>query len=426
MVPCAVRRHSVRRWRVSGTALRINIPGSHRSALPLLVLFLTLGCQSSNSLPSIDVKDGRCTRRADTPEVALLPCTLSVLTYNVHGISPLLIHMETEGDERFRSASLGWLARDYDLVLLQEDFEYHDRIVEGPEIAFVQRGTGPRWTMWPLKILTLPLYPFRFTAPYGSGLTMAAPALQPVRVKKDGQIKRTDGVIVKAPLKECNGWISDANDCFSTKGILGMRLLLRNGTEIDVYTTHLDAGDSPGDRKTRRKQLKRIAKKIAKKSDGRAVILAGDLNIEYDPAPRNPPVPDPPDSNGDPPNPDYQILYDELLEPLGLRDTGARQRGKYFGHRVDWVLYRSGSTVDVQVLKTGEDERFRHPVNRGREDKSEDHRGVLSDHPALGVCFVIRRTGAGTTQLVIDKRIPRADSLEALHLCRRDTARRAG
>ena len=91
----------------------------------MLVLFLAFGCQSSHSLPPNDLKHGRCTRRADTPEVALSPCTLSVLTYNVHGISPLLIHMETEGDELFRSASLGWLARDYDLVLLQERARHH-------------------------------------------------------------------------------------------------------------------------------------------------------------------------------------------------------------------------------------------------------------------------------------------------------------
>ena len=70
-----------------------------------------------------------------------------------------------------------------------------------------------------------------------------------------------------------------------------MRLLLRNGAEIDVYTTHLDAGSSRGDRQARRNQLKRIRKKIEKKSRGRAVIFAGDLNIGYDPAPEPGPAP---------------------------------------------------------------------------------------------------------------------------------------
>ena len=368
---------------------------------------LLFGCASPQPLPRIDPTDGRCTRRADTPIVDL-PCTLSLLTYNVHGISNWMILNENRGDQRFRSASLGWLARDYDLVLLQEDFEYHDRITEGPTVAFVQRGTGPRWTLWPLKALTLPFWPLRFSAPYGSGLTITAPALQPVKIKEEGEVKRTDGVIVREALKACNGWITDANDCFSTKGVLGMRLLLRNGAEIDVYTTHLDAGGSADDRKARRKQLEQIRKKIEKKSKGRALIFAGDLNLEYDALP------------GTAINPDLALLRSELIEPLGLTDVGVRQTGKHFGHRVDWVLYRGTPAVNLQVLKYGEDERFRHPFNRGLVDEKPDYfEGMLSDHPALGVCFLVEKVPpGGPAPTVVASRQPRADSLDALHLCR--------
>jgi len=265
-----------------------------------------------------------------------------------------------------------------------------------------------RWTLWPLKLLTLPFWPLKFSPPYGSGLTITAPALQPVKVKENDEIKSTDGVIVREALKDCNGWITDASDCFSTKGLLGMRLLLRNGAEVDVYTTHLDAGMGADDRRARRGQLRQIRRRIEKKSDGRAVILAGDLNLEYD-AP-----------SGSQENLDAELLRTELLEPLGLLDAGARQAGGHFGHRVDWILYRSSPRVNLQVLEYGEDQRFRHPVNRGLEDEKPEHYdGILSDHPALGVCFLVNRVARDGPQPlpVVAQRVG-PDSPAALHHCR--------
>ena len=222
--------------------------------LAVFAVFSSSGCAGDKQLPRIDVDDGRCTRRAGTVQTHE-PCTLSLLSYNVHGISSLIFHDVGPGDTRFRSASLGFLARDYDLVLLQEDFEYHDRIIEGPKVAYVQRGSGPRWTMLPLRVLTLPLFWVPLNAPYGSGLTIAAPALRPVEVKRNGKVKRTDGVLVRKGFADCHGWFRNSADCFSTKGLLGVRLSLRNGAEVDIYTTHLDAGDSKGDQKARRAQL---------------------------------------------------------------------------------------------------------------------------------------------------------------------------
>jgi len=60
-------------------------------------LALLLGCASPQPLARIDPTDGRCTRRVDTPVVDSA-CTLSILTYNVHGISSWMILSETRGD----------------------------------------------------------------------------------------------------------------------------------------------------------------------------------------------------------------------------------------------------------------------------------------------------------------------------------------
>src|SRR5262249_13472307 len=49
---------------------------------------------------------------------------LSVLTYNVNG----LFRGAAESDPGARTPMIGWLANRYDVVLLQEDFEYHDVI----------------------------------------------------------------------------------------------------------------------------------------------------------------------------------------------------------------------------------------------------------------------------------------------------------
>ena len=122
------------------------------------------------------------------------------------------------------------------------------------------------------------------------------------------------------------------------------------------------------------------------------MILAGDLNLPYDPA--------------DESNADFQLLQDELVGKLGLQDSGARQDGRHFSDRVDWVLYRSSPDVRIQVLNRGEDQRFRHPVNRGLVRKPEQHGGVLSDHPALAVCFLISTGDLTETESPVDPERP--------------------
>ena len=47
---------------------------------------------------------------------------------------------------------------DYDLILLQEDFEFHRQIVDETTYKLIERGNGvPRIALAPLWLVTLPI-----------------------------------------------------------------------------------------------------------------------------------------------------------------------------------------------------------------------------------------------------------------------------
>lgn len=364
---------------------------------------LTVACALPERAARFDPGDGSCARRADTP-VIYGECALSVLTLNVHGLSPLLPGMGLSSNETSRSARIGWLVRDYDVILLQENFEFRDLISSGPEFLIDEVGTGPRfhWLLTPLEFLSFPIRLLRFRAPYGSGLSISSTAIAPAPSQKG-----TSQVIVREKLPDCHGWLEAKNDCFSTKGVLGVRMRMRNGAEIDVYTVHLDAGKGRKDRKTRKKQLKFIRELIQANSEGRALIVGGDFNIEFD------------DHGSACPGCDRAVLRDEFMEPLGLEDSGSRQPEPpdYWHHRVDYILYRGTEDVSVRVKQgfVGEDRRFRYSANRGRKREALAFGDELTDHPALYACFLIDNLDPGSDGTIAASAKPRRDEVVARH-----------
>ncbi len=152
------------------------------------------------------------------------------------------------------------------------------------------------------------------------------------------------------------------NDCWATKGFLFVRLRLESGAEVDVYDTHLEAGDQPEDFDVRKKQLAELETFVSARSAGRAVILGGDLNLPFD-------------------DPEQRDAVMRFARALGLRDTGARPEvGSPWSKRLDWILSRSAASVTLAVLEAGEDRAF---VRDG---------AALSDHPALFARFRVRAT----------------------------------
>lgn len=312
-----------------------------------------------------------------------VPCTVRFLSYNVHGISPILnsmyVGIPVRNDDT-RSGLMAWLLMDYDFVLLQEDFEFHRQIVHEFTYELIEQGNGPRIALAPLWLVTLPIkivnvgfqlfdspgIPFR--VPYGSGLTIASP-----------YYKAMEGGVTQVPLPDCEGWLTRKNDCWSTKGLLRVPVRLPNGAEFDVYNTHLDAGRDEEDRIVRKKQIKFLAKCIKKLSKDRAFILGGDFNSQYDHKGK--------EASGK----DYEILKDYLLDALALNDSKARpEPNGYWKNRVDYIFYRGGQGARIELISPGsEDQRFRHPVNRGRQSPNEKYEDLLSDHPAIRAEFKI-------------------------------------
>lgn len=356
------------------------IPKLLMKAAFFIVMLLGLGYE-------VTLAEGLAPREECSPDQSdsSIPCKVRVLSYNVHGISPILNYSYVGApvrDNDSRSGLMAWLLMDYDLILLQEDFEFHRQIVDETTYELIERGNGPRGTLAPLWLVTLsikiinvgfrlfnsPGIPFR--APYGSGLTIASP-----------YYKAAEGEVTRVPLPDCEGWFSRKNDCWSTKGLLRVPVRLPNGAEFDMYNTHLDAGRDEEDRTVRKKQLKFLATCIKKLSKDRAFILGGDFNSHYDEGEK--------EASGE----DYSNLKHYLIDELALHDSDARpEKSDYWKNRVDYIFYRGGQGARIELSGSGsEDQRFRHPVNRGKQTPNEDvkYEDYLSDHPAIRAEFNI-------------------------------------
>jgi hypothetical protein len=90
---------------------------------------------------------------------------------------------------------------------------------------------------------------------------------------------------------------------------------------------------------------------------------------------------------------DYRNLQHYLIDELALHDSDARpENSGYWKNRVDYIFYRGGQGARIELSASGsEDQRFRHPVNRGRQTPNEEvkYEDLLSDHPAIRAEFNI-------------------------------------
>jgi endonuclease/exonuclease/phosphatase family metal-dependent hydrolase len=182
--------------------------------------------------------------------------------------------------------------------------------------------------------------------PYGSGVSTF--------VDKDLHVPDS---AVREAYGSCHGWLKYANDCFSAKGYLRVRIRTPEGAEVDIYNTHLEAGRRKGDMAVRREQLDALAEAIERLSAGRAVIVSGDLNTDYI-------------------RPDDRDMIRDFREKTGLLDSGAAPELPRWRER-DFILYRSGAGAQVELVTAGEALEF---TGRWR---------ALSDHAALYANFQI-------------------------------------
>lgn len=284
--------------------------------------------------------------------------TLSVITYNVHGLPAFLIG-DRSGKVAAIAQALGRL-REPDgstghastIIALQEVFDrdYHRTLVKlaAPSFPFVTvRNRGGTYGL-------------------GDGLVQmsAAAFTSPTRVD----------------WKECFGRLGlYASDCDTDKGFSFARHEIAPGAFVDVYNLHADAGADRGSVAARRSNVRQLLKAIQTLSPaGTAVIVMGDTNARYTRAPRD--------------------NVDQLLAAGSLRDVWVelRRGGSTPGRGrpllascnrtpagpdcelVDKIFYRSGAAV--RFTPTGYDvlEAFRD--RRGRR---------LSDHYPVSATFEV-------------------------------------
>ncbi len=269
--------------------------------------------------------------------------TFSFLSYNVHGLFPLA----AKDDPRDRMPTIGWLANSYQVILFQEDFEYHHILAEQLEDSIGYRGNGMGWD--PRRVLAkaflspVAIFLPHFSPPYGDGVTTWA----------EKPFAPSD--VVREPYSDCHGWFGANGDCWARKGFLRVRIHRPGGGEIDLYNTHLEAGPTEPSVKVRRQQLEELAEAIERLSPDRAIIVAGDLNISFI-------------------RPGDREMMVAFRARLGLHDSGAGPQIPIWRER-GFVLYRSGANTRLSVEDSGEALEF---VSRER---------TLSDHPGFRVTF---------------------------------------
>ncbi|CUU59724.1 Jacalin-like lectin domain-containing protein [Parafrankia irregularis] len=169
--------------------------------------------------------------------------SFSVLTYNIAGLPEELSSASTPRAEG--TTAIGQRLGPYDIVQVQEDFNYHANLYA--------TDTHPYRT------------PTSGGVPIGSGLnTLSDFSLSDLdRVKWDN----------------CSS--SEGADCLTPKGFTFSRIRLGEGAYVDLYNLHPDAGTTSADLAARASNLSQLGSYISMHSVGNAVVVMGDTNTRY-------------------------------------------------------------------------------------------------------------------------------------------------
>ncbi|KAJ5715032.1 mannose-binding lectin [Penicillium malachiteum] len=173
--------------------------------------------------------------------------SLTALTFNVAGLPSWLQSNDVNGSKTENAEEIGTYFSEYgyDIINMQEDFNYHAYIYDTDNHTYRTSTSGG--------------------AGIGSGLNT---------------ISNYDWVdFTRTKWDEC----SDASeyDCLTPKGFTFMRWNPSTGVYIDVYNLHADAGTEDGDEDARNDNLQQVADYIDTWSIGNAVLIMGDTNSRY-------------------------------------------------------------------------------------------------------------------------------------------------
>lgn len=199
-----------------------------RILLPLVTAALALSALSATA---------QAQKQEQAPTQAAAD-SFSVLTYNVAGLPEGLSSGTPAKNTPLISPRLGA----YDIVNVQEDFNYHAALYAGDN------------------------HPHRTATSGGAGIGDGLNTLSDVPYSDFQRVRWS----------KCNG-----TDCLTPKGFTLARTRLAEGVFVDVYNVHTNAGSSAADLSARRANISQLSGFIAANSGGNAVIVMGDTNTRY-------------------------------------------------------------------------------------------------------------------------------------------------
>ena len=202
----------------------------------------------------------------------------SIATLNVDGLPQkiLMVKVNADGPGDGGTARIGkyLLKKGYDLLMLQEDFNYHD-------VLSVMLEDDYRLDEWTGDVDVV-------------DHTIDYLHLQNHRFECDGLMGcwKNDLTVTPAartPWQQNFGKFSHALDEMVTKGFRRYEVTLRSGARIVVYNMHMDASDSRDvaderdakDKDARVAQWTQLREDVLQHLDSRPIIIVGDMNSLY-------------------------------------------------------------------------------------------------------------------------------------------------
>ena len=180
-----------------------------------------------------------------TPHSALAASgSFTALTYNVAGLPEGLSSAPTPRDTA--TTAIGQRLGPYDIVHVQEDFNYH------------------------ANLYAADTHPYRTPTSGGAGIGSGLNSLSNYAYDAD-DFERV----------HWNSCQIDSGDCLTPKGFTFMRERLAEGVYVDFYNIHTNAGTNSGDLSSRADNLSQLSSFIASHSAGNAVVVMGDSNTRY-------------------------------------------------------------------------------------------------------------------------------------------------
>ena len=202
----------------------------------------------------------------------------SIATLNVDGLPQklLVVSLNTDGPGSAGTARIGKYlqGKGYDLVMMQEDFNYHDVLIVLLEDEYFFDEWSGDIGVEDRSIDFLHLQNHRFTC---DGLMACW--------KND----LTVTPVGRTAWQKNFGKFSHANDEIVTKGFRRYDVTLRSGDCIVVYNMHMDATltedeieeKDAKDTEARMAQWAQLKDEVLQNLDSRPVIITGDLNSLY-------------------------------------------------------------------------------------------------------------------------------------------------